>query len=261
MIRIRTADEIEILRENNLLVSKTLAELAGWIKPGVTTEKLDNIAYEFICDNGAKPGFLGYQGYPKTLCTSVNEEVVHGIPSNYLLKEGDIISIDCGVYKKGYYGDTAYTFAVGSIDEEKKKLLEVTLKSLFLGVEQASEGKRIGDIGYAVQTFCETNGFSVVRELVGHGLGMNLHESPEVPNYGRRGKGTKLAEGMVICIEPMINMGRKEIVQESDGWTIRTSDHKPSAHFELAVAIRKGEADILSTFEFIEDNLNINNNK
>lgn len=261
MIQIRTAEEIEILRENNLLVSKTLAELAGWIKPGVTTEKLDNIAYEFICDNGAKPGFLGYQGYPKTLCTSVNEEVVHGIPSNYLLKEGDIISIDCGVYKKGYYGDTAYTFAVGSINEDKKKLLEVTMKSLFLGVEQASEGKRIGDIGYAVQTFCESNGFSVVRELVGHGLGKNLHESPEVPNYGRRGKGTKLAEGMVICIEPMINMGRKEIVQESDGWTIRTSDHKPSAHFELAVAIRKGEADILSTFEFIEDNLNINNNK
>ncbi len=255
MIQIRTADEIEILRENNLLVSKTLGELAGWIKPGVTTDKLDTIAYEFICDNGAKPGFLGYQGYPKTLCTSVNEQVVHGIPSAYQLKEGDIISIDCGVYKNKYYGDTAYTFAVGSISEEKQNLLEITRKSLLIGIEKASEGGRIGDIGYAVQSYCETNGFSVVRELVGHGLGKKLHESPEVPNYGRRGKGTKLAEGMVICIEPMINLGRKEIVQESDGWTIRTSDRKPSAHFELAIAIRKGEADILSTFEFIEERI------
>ena len=256
MIQIRTADEIEILRENNLLVSKTLGELARWIKPGITTEKLDDIAYEFICDNGAKPGFLGYQGYPKTLCTSVNEQVVHGIPSDYRLIEGDIISIDCGVFKNNYYGDTAYTFAVGSISEEKQKLLEITMKSLFLGIEEATEGGRVGDIGYAVQTYCETNGFSVVRELVGHGLGQNLHESPEVPNYGRRGKGTKLSEGMVICIEPMINLGRKEIVQESDGWTIRTSDHKPSAHFELAVAIRKGKADILSSFEFIKDTNN-----
>jgi methionyl aminopeptidase len=256
MIQIRTADEIEILRENNLLVSKTLGELARWIKPGITTEKLDDIAYEFICDNGAKPGFLGYQGYPKTLCTSVNEQVVHGIPSDYRLIEGDIISIDCGVFKNNYYGDTAYTFAVGSISEEKQKLLEITMKSLFLGIEEATEGGRVGDIGYAVQTYCETNGFSVVRELVGHGLGQNLHESPEVPNYGRRGKGTKLSEGMVICIEPMINLGRKEIVQESDGWTIRTSDLKPSAHFELAVAIRKGKADILSSFEFIKDTNN-----
>lgn len=255
MIQIRTADEIEILRENNLLVSKTLSELAGWIEPGVTTDKLDNIAYEFICDNGAKPGFLGYQGYPKTLCTSVNEQVVHGIPSAYQLKEGDIISIDCGVYKNKYFGDTAYTFAVGTIREEWQNLLEVTRKSLMLGIEKAVEGGRIGDIGYAVQSYCEANGFSVVRELVGHGLGKKLHESPEVPNYGRRGKGTKLAEGMVICIEPMINLGRKEIVQESDGWTIRTSDRKPSAHFELAIAIRKGAADILSTFEFIEDKI------
>ena len=256
MIQIRTADESEILRENNLLVSKTLGELSGWIEPGVTTDKLDEIAYEYICDNGAKPGFLGYQGYPKTLCTSVNEQVVHGIPSDYQLKEGDIISIDCGVYKNKYYGDTAYTFGVGSISEEKQKLLEITRKSLLLGIEKASEGGRIGDIGHAVQSYCETNGFSVVRELVGHGLGKKLHESPEVPNYGRRGKGTKLAEGMVICIEPMINMGRKEIVQEADGWTIRTSDRKPSAHFELAIAIQKGEADILSTFEFIEEKIN-----
>lgn len=256
MIQLHTIEEIEILRENNLLVSKTLAELAGWIKPGMSTDKLDKLAYEFICDNGAKPGFLGYQGYPNTLCTSVNEQVVHGIPSAYQLKEGDIISIDCGVLKNNYYGDTAYTFAVGNISEEKHKLLEITMKSLYLGIEQAKEGARVGDIGYAVQSFCEANGFSVVRELVGHGLGKNLHEAPEVPNYGRRGKGAKLAEGMVICIEPMINLGRKEIVQESDGWTIRTSDRKPSAHFELAVAIRKGEADILSSFGFIEAILN-----
>jgi methionyl aminopeptidase len=252
MIQIRTAEEIEILRDNNLLVSKTLGELARWIKPGTTTDKLDQIAFEFIRDHGAKPGFLGYQGYPKTLCTSVNEQVVHGIPSAYHLNDGDIISIDCGVYKNNYYGDTAYTFAVGDIGQEKKKLMEVTIKALYLGIENAVEGSRIGDIGYAVQTYCEENGFSVVRELVGHGLGNNLHESPEVPNYGRRGKGTKLVEGMVICIEPMINMGRKEIVQEADGWTIRTADRKPSAHYELAVAIQKGKADILSTFEFIE---------
>jgi methionyl aminopeptidase len=256
MIQIHTADEIEILRENNLLVSKTLGEIAKWIKPGVSTNKLDKIAYEFICDNDAKPGFLGYNGYPKTLCTSVNEQVVHGIPSEYQLKEGDIISIDCGVFKNKYYGDSAFTFAVGAISEDKQKLLDITRKSLYLGVAKASEGARVGDIGYAVQSFCEDNGFSVVRELVGHGLGKNLHESPEVPNYGRRGKGPKLAEGMVICIEPMINMGRKDIVQESDGWTIRTSDRKPSAHFELAIAIRKGEADILSTFEFIEVTIN-----
>lgn len=255
MIQIHTAEEIEILRENNLLVSKTLGEIAKWIEPGITTNKLDKIAYEFICDNNAKPGFLGYNGYPKTLCTSVNEQVVHGIPSDYQLKEGDIVSIDCGVLKNKYYGDTAFTFAVGDINEEKKRLLEVTRKSLYLGIEKAYEGGRVGDIGHAVQTFCETNGFSVVRELVGHGLGKGLHESPEVPNYGRRGKGTKLAEGMVICIEPMINMGRKEIIQEPDGWTIRTSDRKPSAHFELAIAIRKGEADILSTFEFIEETI------
>ena len=256
MIQIRTTEEIEILRENNLLVSKTLAQLAEWIAPGVTTDKLDKIAYEFIHDNGGQSGFLGYQGYPKTLCTSVNEQVVHGIPSGYQLKEGDIVSIDCGVYKNKYYGDSAYTFAVGNISREKQKLLDVTRKSLLLGVEMAVEGNRIGDIGYAVQTYCEANDFSVVRELVGHGLGMNLHEAPEVPNYGRRGKGAKLAEGMVICIEPMINMGRKEIVQESDGWTIRTSDRKPSAHYELAIAIRKGEADKLSTFEFIEEIIN-----
>jgi methionyl aminopeptidase len=253
MIYIRTAEEIEILRECNQIVSKTLAEVAKFIRSGITTNELDKIAEEFIRDNNAIPGFLNYQGYPKTLCTSVNNQVVHGIPSAQILNEGDIISIDCGVKKHGYYGDSAYTFAVGKISDEDKRLLEITRQSLLLGIEQAVEGKRTGDIGFAVQDFCEKAGYSVVRELVGHGIGKNLHESPEVPNYGRKGKGSKLSSGMVICIEPMINMGRKEIVQEKDGWTIRTSDRKNSAHFELAVAVQKGEADILSTFQYIEE--------
>jgi methionyl aminopeptidase len=253
MIEIRTAEEIELIRESNLLVSETLAEVAKWIQPGITTDKLNSIAEQFICDGGGKPGFLGYQNYPKTLCTSVNSQVVHGIPSAYLLKEGDIISVDCGVIKNGYYGDSAYTFAVGEIDTEKRKLLDATKEALYKGIEVAVEGKRIGDIGFAVQYFCEEKGYSVVRELVGHGLGKRLHEAPEVPNYGRRGKGAQLKAGMVICIEPMINMGRKEIIQEADGWTIRTVDRKPSAHFEHAVAVRKGEADILSSFKYIEE--------
>ncbi|HBH48846.1 MAG TPA: type I methionyl aminopeptidase [Bacteroidales bacterium] len=255
MVNIRTAEEIEILRENNLLVSKTLAELAKSIQPGVTTIQLDKIAETFIRDHGAEPGFLGYQGYPNTLCTSVNSQVVHGIPSNNPLVEGDVVSIDCGVKKNGYYGDTAYTFEIGEVETATKRLLETTKQSLFEGVKEAVHGKRIGDIGHAVQKFCEDAGYSVVRELVGHGLGTNLHESPEVPNYGRRGRGAKLQEGMVICIEPMINLGRKEIQQENDGWTIRTRDNKPSAHFELAVAVQKGEPDILSTFNYIEEAL------
>jgi methionyl aminopeptidase len=253
MIYIRTAEEIELIRESNQLVSKTLAEVAKFVEPGVSTIKLDKIAEEFIRDNKGTPGFLGYQGYPKTLCTSINSQVVHGIPSTQILKEGDIISIDCGVKKDGYYGDSAYTFEVGEIDEQVKKLLKVTKDALFLGIEKAVEGKRTGDVGFEVQQYCEKAGYSVVRELVGHGLGKNLHESPEVPNYGRKGKGAKLMSGMVICIEPMINMGRKEIVQENDGWTIRTSDRKPSAHFELAVVVKKEKADILSTFKYIEE--------
>lgn len=253
MIQIRTAEEIELIRESNLLVSKTLAEIVKWINPGITTEKIDKIAEEFIRDNGGEPGFLGYQGYPKTLCTSVNNQVVHGIPSAYELLEGDIISVDCGVLKNGYYGDSAYTFPVGDIEEEKHRLLDVTKESLYKGLEMAKAGNRVGDIGWAVQQYCEERGYSVVRELVGHGLGTNLHEAPEVPNYGRRNKGSLLKEGMVVCIEPMINLGRKEIVQEADGWTIRTADKKPSAHFEHAIAIQKGEPDILSTFKFIEE--------
>ncbi len=252
MVFIRTAEEIELIRESNLLVSKTLAEIAKWINPGVTTSKIDKIAEEFIRDNGGKPGFLGYQGYPNTLCTSVNNQVVHGIPSDYQLADGDIISIDCGVLKNDYYGDSAYTFPVGNIDDEKQRLLKITKESLYKGIIMAQEGNRVGDIGWAVQQYCEDNGYSVVRELVGHGLGRKLHEAPEVPNYGRRGKGPLLKAGMVVCIEPMINMGRKEIVQENDGWTIRTADRKPSAHFEHAIAIQKGKADILSTFEYIE---------
>lgn len=253
MIAIRTEEEIEIIRQSNLLVSKTLAEVAKYVKPGVTTLELDRRAEEFIRDHKAVPAFLGYKGYPKTLCTSVNYQVVHGIPSSYLLKEGDIVSVDCGVLYKGYYGDSAYTFAVGKVTDKVLQLLRVTYESLLLGIEAAKEGNRIGDIGYAVQSHCEKAGFSVVREMVGHGLGKSLHEPPEVPNYGKSGKGIKLKRGMVICIEPMINMGRKEIIQDPDGWTIRTSDYLPSAHFEHAIAVNKGKAEVLSTFEYIEE--------
>lgn len=256
MLVIRTEEEIEKLRRNNLLVSKTLAELAKIIKPGLTTLALDKRAEEFIRDHGAVPGFLGYNGYPNTLCTSVNDEVVHGIPSNYVLKEGDIVSVDCGTYLDGYYGDTAYTFAVGEVSAEKRKLMEVTKTSLLLGIEQAIAGNRVGDISFAVQNHAETNGFSVVRELVGHGLGKNMHEEPEVPNYGKKGRGPLLSEGIVICIEPMINMGKKAIRQDRDGWTIRTFDGKPSAHYELAVVVRPSKVEVLSTFEYIEQVIN-----
>jgi methionyl aminopeptidase len=253
MITIRTSEEIEILRQCNLLVSKTLAEVARHIKPGVTTLELDRIAYEYIRDHQAVPAFLGYKGYPKTLCTSVNHQIVHGIPSSFVLKEGDIVSVDCGVMYKGYFGDSAYTFAVGKIAEKTKHLLKTTLESLYLGIQAAKEGNRIGDIGQAIQSHCEKEGYSVVREMVGHGLGKAMHEAPEVPNYGKSGKGAKLQQGMVICIEPMINMGKRDIFQESDGWTIRTSDYQPSAHFEHAVAINKGRAEMLSTFQYIEE--------
>ena len=256
MIFYKTEEEIELLGKSNQLVSKTLAEVAKLIQPGITTLKLDRQAEEYILDNGGKPGFKGYNKYPKTLCTSVNSEVVHGIPSAYELKDGDIVSIDCGVILNGYYGDSAYTFSIGKIDDSIKKLMKVTKESLFKGIEFAVDGLRLGDIGYAIQDHCEHAGFSVVREMVGHGLGKNLHEAPEVPNYGRRGKGIMLKKGMVICIEPMINMGNKEIVQEKDGWTIRTADNKPSAHYELAVAVNKNKADILSNFKCIEEVIN-----
>ncbi len=253
MIYLKTAEEIEKLRASNQLVSKTLAEIARFIEPGVTTGKIDKIAEEFIRAHNAIPAFLGYSGYPKSLCTSVNSQVVHGIPSDYVLKEGDLLSVDCGVILDGFVGDTAYSYAVGEVNEAKRNLMEVTKEALYLGVEQAVSGNRVGDIGYAVQNYCEQKGYSVVREMVGHGLGKRLHEEPEVPNYGRRGTGVKLKKGMVICIEPMINMGKRHIVQEADGWTIRTTDNQPSAHYELAIAIDDGKPDILSTFEYIEE--------
>ena len=256
MIYLKTPEEIALLRASNQLVGKTLAEVAKHIRVGVTTLELDKIAEDFIRSNGALPGFLGYGGFPNTLCVSVNDQVVHGIPSNYALKEGDIVSVDCGVLQNGYNGDSAYTFCVGKVDEKVKKLLEITKESLSLGIDSAQHGNRIGDIGFAIQQHCQKAGFSVVRKLVGHGVGRNLHEDPEVPNFGKKGQGVLLKEGMVIAIEPMINMGNRDVVQEKDGWTIRTIDRKPSAHFEHTIAVRKGKAEILSTFDYIEEVLN-----
>jgi methionyl aminopeptidase len=256
MLYFKTDEEVGLLRASNLLVSKTLAEIARCIKPGVTTLYLDELAETFIRDHNAVPAFKGYGGFPKTLCTSVNDEVVHGIPSNYFLRDGDVVSIDCGVILNGWYGDSAYTFPVGDISKELRKLLDYTKASLEEGVKAAVAGNRVGDISSAVQEKAESGGFSVVRELVGHGLGKKLHEAPEVPNFGKRGTGPKMEKGLVICIEPMINLGKKETVQMSDGWTIKTADGKPSAHFEYAVAINKGNADVLTTFEFIEEVLN-----
>ena len=256
MILIKTEEEIELIRESSLLVGKTLAEVARNISPGIQTQKLDQIAEQFIRDHGAVPGFKGYNGFPFTLCISVNENVVHGFPSARELIDGDIVSVDCGVLMNGFYGDSAYTFAVGDVNEETLALLNRTRESLYKGIEKAVAGNRIGDIGFAIQSFVEDFGYGVVRDLVGHGLGKNLHEKPEVPNFGRRGKGPKLVEGMVLAIEPMVNLGDKRVVQESDGWTFRTVDRKPSAHFEHDVVIRKGQAEILSTFDFIEEVLN-----
>jgi methionyl aminopeptidase len=256
MLYLKTDEEIGLLRESNMLVSRTLAEIAAIIRPGITTLYLDTIAESFIRDNGAVPAFKGYGGFPNTLCTSVNEEVVHGIPSNYILKDGDIISVDCGVILNGWYGDSAYTFPVGVINDELRRLLNYTRASLEDGVKEAVAGNRIGDVSFAVQSKAESGGFSVVRELVGHGIGRKLHEQPEVPNYGKQGTGSKMEKGLVICIEPMINAGRKETMQMKDGWTIKTADGKPSAHFEYAVAVDKGKADVLTTFEFLEEVLN-----
>jgi len=257
MIIIKTEEEIELIRESSLLVGKTLAEVAKIIAPGVKTKKLDELAEKFILDHKAKPGFKGYNGFPFTLCISINENVVHGFPSDRELKDGDIVSVDCGVIKNGFYGDSAYTFAVGEVKEEIILLLKRTHESLYKGIEMAVAGNRIGDIGSAIQSYVEPFGYSVVRDLVGHGLGRNLHEKPEVPNYGKRGTGPALKEGMVLAIEPMINMGTKKVTQENDGWTIRTADKMPSAHFEHDVVVRKGKAEILSTFEYIEEVLNI----
>lgn len=255
MIYLKTDEEIELMRESNLLVARTLGEVAKWIAPGVTTLKLDQIAEEFIRDNGGIPGFLGYGGFPNTLCISVNEVIVHGIPSSATLQDGDIVSVDCGAIKNGFNGDSAYTFCVGEVDEKVKDLLKTTKEALYLGIEQAVEGNRIGHIGNAIQDYCEHRGYSVVREMTGHGIGRKLHEEPMVPNFGRRGVGPLLKDGMCIAIEPMINMGSKNIIIERDGWTCRTKDRKPSAHFEHTIAIRQGKADILSSFEFVENEL------
>ena len=256
MIYYKTEEEIELVRKSSLLVAKTHAEIAGLIKPGITTLALDKIAEEFIRDNGGFPAFKGYGGFPNTLCMSPNEQVVHGIPNDRFLENSEILSVDCGVVMNGYYGDSAFTYEVGEVDAETKQLLKVTKESLYKGIEQAVAGNRIGDIGYAVQQHAESFGYGVVRELVGHGVGKNLHESPEVPNHGRRGKGVMLKEGLVIAIEPMINMGTKCILQHNDGWTITTIDNKPSAHFEHTIVVRKGKAEILSSFDEIEKKIN-----
>ena len=257
MIYYKSEEEIELLRMSNMLVGKTHGEIAKLIKPGVSTAKLDKIAEEFIRDNGAEPGFLGYGGFPATLCISPNDGVVHGIPSDkIILKDGDIVSVDCGTKMNGYYGDSAYTYTVGEVDEKIKQLLQVTKESLYTGIENAIIGKRLGDISYAIQNYAESFGYSVVREMVGHGVGKKLHEKPEVPNYGKRGRGVKLKKGLVIAIEPMINMGKKAIYQEDDGWTVKTKDGLPSAHFEHTIVVGKERADILSTFEYVENILN-----
>lgn len=256
MIYYKTEEEIELVRKSSLLVAKTHAEIAGLIKPGITTLALDKIAEEFIRDNGGVPAFKGYGGFPNTLCMSPNEQVVHGIPNDRALENSEILSVDCGVVMNGYYGDSAFTYEVGEVDAETKQLLKVTKESLYKGIEQAVAGNRIGDIGYAVQQHAESFGYGVVRELVGHGVGKNLHESPEVPNHGRRGSGVMLKEGLVIAIEPMINMGNKRILQHNDGWTITTIDNKPSAHFEHTIVVRKVKAEILSSFEEIEKKIN-----
>ena len=256
MIYYKTEEEIDLIRNSSLLVAKTHAEIAGLIKPGITTLALDKIAEEFIRDNGGVPAFKGYGGFPNTLCMSPNDQVVHGIPNDRVLEDGEILSVDCGVVMNGYFGDSAFTYEVGEVDAETKQLLKVTKESLYKGIEMAVSGNRIGDIGYAVQKHAESFGYGVVRELVGHGVGKNLHESPEVPNYGRRGRGAKLQEGLVIAIDPMINMGTRKIMQHNDGWTITTIDNKPSAHFEHTIVVRKEKAEILSSFEEIEKKIN-----
>ncbi|MBT8246064.1 MAG: type I methionyl aminopeptidase [Winogradskyella sp.] len=261
MIVVKTKEEIELMREAALVVSKTLGELAKAIKPGVTSLELDKIAEECIRDQGAIPGFLGLYDFPNTLCMSPNSQVVHGIPNDKPLIEGDIISIDCGAIKNEFYGDHAYTFAIGEIDSETKKLLQVTKESLYVGIREFKLGNRVGDVGYAIQKYCEAHGYGVVRELVGHGLGRKMHEDPEMPNYGKRGRGKKFVEGMVVAIEPMINLGTQRIKQHRDGWTITTLDNKPSAHFEHDVAIVDGKPELLSTFAYIYEALGIDSNE
>ena len=253
MVHYKTDSEVEIIREGAVILGKAHGEVARLIKPGVETKALDKIAEEFILDHGGKPSFKGYNGFPSTLCISVNENVVHGFPGYYQLVEGDILSIDCGVLYKGFHSDSAYTYPVGNVDDKVSDLLKVTKESLYIGIESARSGQRLGDVGYAIQNHVEAHGYSVVRELVGHGVGRNLHESPEVPNFGKRGKGMKLKSGLVLAIEPMVNMGKRNVVQENDGWTIRTKDRMPSAHFEHTIAIFSDRTEVLTTHKYIEE--------
>ncbi len=252
MIIYKSEEEIEIIKEGAQILGKAHAEIAKLIKEGIKTKKLDKVAFEFIKDHNGHPSFKGFNGFPYALCISVNENVVHGFPGEYQLKNGDIVSIDCGVYYKGYHSDSAYTYPVGEVDEEIKKLLQVTKESLYKGIKEAKKGNRIGDIGFAIQQYVENYGYTIIRELVGHGVGKDLHENPEVPNYGKRGKGVKLKEGMVIAIEPMVNLGKRTVLQEDDGWTIRTKDRKPSAHYEHTVAITNNGPEVITTHEYLE---------
>jgi methionyl aminopeptidase len=261
MVIAKSREEIELMRESALIVSRTLGMLAKEVKPGVTTLYLDKLAEDFIREQGAVPGFLGLYNFPNTLCVSPNEQVVHGIPNKEPLVEGDIISVDCGAIKNEFYGDHAYTFEVGEIDPETKKLLEITKESLYVGIREFKLGNRVGDVGFAIQKYCEAHGYGIVRELVGHGLGRKMHEDPEMPNYGKRGRGKKFIEGQVVAIEPMINMGTQRIKQHKDGWTITTLDNKPSAHFEHDVAIIDGKPELLSTFAYIYEALGLKSNE
>ncbi|MDR3137664.1 MAG: type I methionyl aminopeptidase [Tannerellaceae bacterium] len=254
MIFLKTDEELELMWEANQLVGKTLGELAKHVAPGISTRRLNDVADTFIRDHGATPAFLGYNGFPASICTSVNDQIVHGIPSDkVVLKEGDVVSIDCGTKLKGFVGDSAYTFCVGDVSPEAMRLLKTTKKALYVGISQAVEGNRVGDIGHSIQSYCESKGYTVVRELIGHGIGRDMHEAPDVPNFGRSGSGDKLRSGMCICIEPMINQGRKNVVFEKDGWTVRTKDRKYSAHYEHCIAIRPEGPRILSSFKFVED--------
>ena len=257
MVKYKTREEVEIIKESAQILGKAHGEVAKLIKPGVTTLELDRVAEEFIKDHGGSPSFKNFNGFPSSLCISLNENVVHGFPSDYELREGDIISVDCGVLYKSFLSDSAYTYPVGKVTAEVKQLLQVTKESLHKGIEKAVFGNRIGDVAYAIQNHVESFGYGIVRELVGHGLGRDLHESPEVPNYGKRGKGPVMKEGLVIAIEPMINMGTRKVVQEADGWTIRTADRQPSAHFEHTVAVFKEGTEVLTTHKFIEENIKI----
>ena len=261
MIKIKTPEEIELMRESALVVSRTLGMLASEIKPGANPLHLDKLAEDFIREQGAEPGFLGMYDFPNTLNWSPNTQIVHGIPNNEALKEGDIVSVDCGALKNGFYGDHAYTFEVGEVAAETKKLLKITKESLYLGIRAFKLGNRVGDVAYAIQNHCEAQGYGVVRELVGHCLGTDLHEDPQMPNYGKRGRGKKLVNGMVVAIEPMINMGSRRIKQLKDGWSILTADGKPSAHFEHNVALINGRPELLSTFQYIYDALGVQSNE